>query len=175
MSPIAKAAFKIHIDAPIQTVWEALTREGEVLPFFYNSVFHTPALRAGSALRMRSTDGRFTGVVGDILVVDPPRRFSHTFKFTQFNDAPCRVSYELSEAGGGTDLVMFLDDMPSGTKTEKYMMSGGTFITGTLKSVIETGRPSFGSRCFLAMIGCFSIFTPKACRSENWPFGKNIN
>ena len=37
MSSIAKAAFKIHIDAPIQRVWEALTREGEVLPFFYTT------------------------------------------------------------------------------------------------------------------------------------------
>lgn len=175
MNQLKKSVFKLHINAPIERVWAALTREGEVLPFFYNSVLHTPSLRPGSPLRMRSKDGKFTAVVGDILVVEPPHRFSHTFKFTNLNDPPCRVTYELTELEGGTDLVMLLDDVPGGTQTEKYMISGAQFITRTLKGLVETGRAPFKSRLFLGMIGLFAFATPKICRSENWPFNKRIS
>jgi uncharacterized protein YndB with AHSA1/START domain len=69
MSELKSAVFKIHIEAPVERVWEAITKEKEVLPHFYNSVMHTPELAAGSPLRMRSPDEKFTAVVGDILEV----------------------------------------------------------------------------------------------------------
>jgi uncharacterized protein YndB with AHSA1/START domain len=136
---------------------------------------HVPSLAAGSPLRMRSPDEKYTAVVGDILEVDAPRRFSHTMMFTQLTDAPSKVTYELTEKDGGTELLMLLDDVPAGSKSEGYMMSGGTFITQTLKSVIETGRPSFKTRLFLGMIGALSFMSPKICRTENWPFDKKIS
>ena len=174
MTPLKKSVFKIHIHAPIERVWEALTKEGEVLPFFYNSVMHTPSLQPGSALRMRSKDGKYTAVVGDILVVEPPIRFAHTFKFTNLDDPPCKVIYELAEKDGGTELVMILEDVPAGTKSEKYMIGGADFITKTLKGLIEDGRPPLKSRLFLRMIGLFAFATPARCRSENWPFEQKI-
>lgn len=175
MSDLKSAVFKVHIEAPIERVWEALTREDAKLPFFYNSVMHTPSLAAGSALRMRSEDEKFTAVVGDILEVEKPHRFVHTMKFTQYDDPPSKVTFELAEKDGGTELVMLLDQVPGGTKSESYMMSGGPFITQTLKACIETGRPAFKQRLFLGMIGLFAFMTPKACRTENWPFDRKIS
>jgi hypothetical protein len=60
--------------------------------------------------------------------------------------------------------------LPPGTKTEKYMTSGGTFITANLKSIIETGNPTSGGRFALFRMGLFAPLTPKRCRSENWPY-----
>jgi uncharacterized protein YndB with AHSA1/START domain len=174
MSDLKKAVFKVHIAAPIGRVWAALTREGEVLPFFYNSVMHTPALAPGSALRMRTPDGKYTAVVGDILVVEPPRRFVHTMMFTQLTDPPSKVTYELTEKDGGTELVMLLEDMPAGSKSEGYMMGGGTFITESLKGCVEQGRPPFKHRLFLGMISLFAFMTPKVCRTENWPYTRKL-
>jgi uncharacterized protein YndB with AHSA1/START domain len=175
MSELKSAVFKVHIKAPIDKVWEALTREGTKLPFFYNSVMHTPALAPGSALRMRSEDEKYTAVVGDILVVEKPHRFVHTMKFTQYDDPASKVTFELSEKDGGTELLMLLDDVPAGTKSEGYMMSGGPFITQTLKALVEQGRPTFKQRLFLGMIGLFAFMTPKACRTENWPFDRKVS
>lgn len=175
MTELKTAVFKIHIDAPIERVWEALTREDEILPFFYNSVMHTPSLAPGSALRMRSEDGKFTAVVGDILEVDPPRRFAHTMMFTQLEDAPSKVTYELAPKDGGTELVMLLEDVPAGSKSEGYMMSGGPFITESLKGLIEDGKPPLKHRLFLRMIGLFAFMTPKICRTENWPFDRKLS
>jgi hypothetical protein len=50
------------------------------------------------------------------------------------------------------------------------MTQGGTFITENLKALIETGRPSASGRIALFMMGLFAVFTPKRCRSENWPY-----
>ena len=175
MSETQRAVFQIHINAPVSRVWEAITKEGELLPHFYNSVMHTPALQPGSALRMRSKDGKFTAVVGDILEVDPPRRFAHTFKFTNLNDPVCKMVYELAPAAdGGTDLTMIIEDLPVGTKTAKYMTGGLKFISTTLKGLLETGRPPFSSRLFLGLIGLFAFTTPAVCRTENWPFERKI-
>ena len=175
MSEIKQAVFRIQIAAPIERVWAALTREGEVLPFFYNSVMHTPSLAPGSPVRLRTADGKFTAVVGDILVVEPPHRFAHTMMFTQLNDPPSQVTYELVEKDGGTELTLILENVPAGSKSEGYMMSGGTFITETLKGCVETGRPPFKHRLFLAMIGLFGFMTPKVCKSENWPFERRLS
>ncbi len=174
MSELKTAVFKIHIAAPIERVWEAITKEGEVLPFFYNSVMHTPALQPGSPIRMRSPNNKYTGVVGDILVVEPPHRFAHTMMFTQLNDPPSKVTYELTAHGAGTDLVLLIEDVPAGTKSEGYMMAGGPFITETLKGCVEQGKPPFKHRLFLGMIGLFAFMTPKVCRTENWPMERKI-
>jgi hypothetical protein len=47
------------------------------------------------------------------------------------------------------------------------MVGGAKIITGTLKAVLETGKPSFLIRTLYAVMPMFPV--PKACRSENWP------
>jgi uncharacterized protein YndB with AHSA1/START domain len=118
---------------------------------------------------MRSKDGKYTSVVGEVLEFEPPYRYSHTFKFTNLDDPPCVVRYILKEIDGGTEFTLINENVPAGTKTEKYMTQGGTFITENLKAIVETGKPTTGGRFALFMMGLFAPFTPKKCRSENWP------
>lgn len=163
---------KVFIRATIQQVWDALTSEGKVLPHFFGSVMHTTGLKLGAQLRMRTPNGKYTGVVGEILEFNPPYRFSHTFRFTNFNDPPCVVTYELREVDGGVEFTLISDAVPCGTKTEGQMAQGGGFITNVLKSVVETGKPSLGYRLLLILIGLFP--GPKASRSENWPLDRKV-
>lgn len=165
---------RVVIRASIEDVWAALTRQGEPLPFFFGSVMHTTGLKPGAQLRMRTPDGKYTGVVGEILEVDPPHRFSHTFRFTHVDEPPCVVTYELKEIEGGVEFTLISDQVPPGTKTEKSMAQGAVFITQVLKSLVETGRPSLGKRLLLGVIRWTQIFTPARCRSENWPLEKRV-
>lgn len=165
-----KSYFRVVIRAPIHKVWAELTRTDAVLPFFFNAVCKTPGLQVKAPVRMRSKDGKYTSVVGEVLEFEPPYRYSHTFKFTNFDDPECVVRYVLKEVDGGTEFTLINEGMPAGTKTEKYMMQGGTFITENLKALVESGRPTAGGRFALFMIGLFAPFTPKRCRSENWPY-----
>ncbi|MBT8079124.1 MAG: SRPBCC domain-containing protein [Gammaproteobacteria bacterium] len=165
-----KSYFRILIRAPIDRVWAELTRTDTVLPFFFNGVCKTPGLAVDAPIRMQSKDGKYTSVVGDVLEFEPPYRYAHSFRFTNFDDPPAIVRYELKEVEGGTEFTLINENVPAGTKTEKYMTSGGTFITQNLKSIVETGKPTAGGRVALFMMGLFAPFTPKRCRSENWPF-----
>lgn len=164
-----KNIFKVHIRAPIQKVWEELTNTTRVRPFFFNSRCDTPGLAPGAALRMRSGNGKYTAVVGEVLEFDPPHRYSHTFKFTSLDDPPCKVTYVLREVDDGVEFTLINEEVPAGTKTEKYMTQGAQFIVDNLKAILETGKPTFGGRFALFMMKLMGPLTPKASLSSNWP------
>ena len=162
--------FEVVIAAPIDDVWAEITKTDEPIPAFFNSQMHVAALRAGARLAMRTPDGKYTGVVGEVVECTPPTRFAHTFRFTNFDDPECTVVYDLeSLPAGDTKFTLTIRELPEGTKTAKQMVQGGTMIVNTLKSVMETGRPSFGTRILFTLFKVLAPMTPKRCRSENWP------
>lgn len=168
-----KNVYKVMIDAPIDLVWSELVKTDEVLPFFFGSVCKTTGeLTVGAPMAMETPNTKYRAVVGKVLEFSPPHRYSHTFKFTNFDDLPCTVTYELKQVGDQVEFSLITTNVPEGTKTEKQMAQGGKFIVNTFKSVVETGKPSFGTRMLLGMMGLFAPFTPKVCRSENWTFEK---
>lgn len=166
---------QVTINAPIQEVWDTLTTEGEVLPFFFGTVMHTTSLGPGAPIRMRTPNGKYTGVVGEILEFDPPNKYSMTFKFTNYDDAVCKVTHELREVNGGTEYTLTSSEIPAGTKTEKQMAQGGDIITSCLKSCCETGKPT-GMAKFIMLMSKLTpgFMQPKQCRTENWPMEMNI-
>ncbi|MEM6573757.1 MAG: SRPBCC domain-containing protein [Pseudomonadota bacterium] len=168
-----KAIYRVVINAPIETVWSELVKTDQVLPFFFGAVCKTPEqLEVGAPVAMQTTNGKYRSVVGKVLDFSPPHRYAHTFKFTNHDDAPCTVTYELKEVAEGVEFSLITTNVPVGTKTEKGMAQGGPFIVNTFKSVVENGRPTFGGRLMLGIIGLVQPLTPKVCRSENWSFKK---
>ncbi|MEK6702816.1 MAG: SRPBCC domain-containing protein [Planctomycetota bacterium] len=173
LTATTRRVFKIDINAPIEAVWKEITRtDAPILCFFNNRMsLSRGGLVPGSKIAMRSPDGKWTGVVGTIFVCEPPHRFGHTFRFTNLDDPECKVIYELKPGkSGGTEFTLIVEDLAVGTKTAKQMTDGGTMIINTLKSVMETGKATFGMRCLFGMIKVLGpVMTPKVCRSENWP------
>ncbi len=168
--------FRVVIRAPIHIVWAELTRENTVLPFFFNSTCKTPdGLGTGAPVRMLSKDGKHVAVVGDVVEFEPPYRYAHTFKLTRLDDPACLVRYELRQVDDGTEFTLVSERVPAGTKTEKYMQSGGEFITKNFKACVETGKPTPGGRFALFMMGLTAFMTPASCRIENWPYDRRID
>ena len=120
-----QAKFRVRIMGSIEDVWQEITRTDAPIAAFFNSRMDVGRLAAGSRLAMRTPDGKYTGVVGEILEYDPPRRFSHTFKFTNYEDPPCTVIYDLEESEGAVQFTLTVAEMPHGTKTAKQMVQGG--------------------------------------------------
>jgi len=164
-----QAKFQLQIQGSIEDVWKEITRTDAPIAAFFNTQMHVNRLEAGSKLAMRSPDGKYTGVVGEILEYDPPKRFAHTFQFTQYGDPPCTVIYDLEEVDGAVRFTLTVADMPLGTKTAKQMQQGGKMIVNTLKAVIETGKPAFGTRVLFGIFKLMAPMTPKKCLSEHWP------
>jgi len=164
-----RAVFKVFIRGTMDDVWREITKLDEVQGCMFNMRLHTPGLKKGAPVQWRTKNGKLVGVVGEVLEFDPPRRFSHTFRFTRYDDVPCKVTYDLKEVVGGVEFMLTVDNMPSGTKTEKDMTQGGHQIVNTLKAIVETGRPSFGTRLLYLLIKVLEPLSPKRTRSEHWP------
>ncbi|HUP21885.1 MAG TPA: SRPBCC domain-containing protein [Thermoanaerobaculia bacterium] len=174
MSETERAVFKVLIHGTLEQVWEELTRTEGVQRAMFNSRMHVDRLAPGGQIRMRTPSGKFTAVAGRIVEVTKPRRFSHTFRFTSYDDPPCKVTYELEEVEGGVELRLVIDDLPKGTKTAKSMLQGGPFITKTLKAIVERGAPALGTRLLLGLMGLAEPFTPKRARSSEWPLEREV-
>ena len=173
---VDKNYYRVTSRAPIHKVWAELTRENTVLPFFFNSTCKTPdGLKVGAPVRMVSKNGKHAAVVGDVIEFDPPYRYAHTFQFTSLDDPPCIIRYELKEVDEGTEFTLISERVPEGSKSEKYMESGGHFITTNFRAFVETGKATSGGRFALLMMGLTAFMTPKSCRIENWPFDRKVN
>ncbi|MEM9233733.1 MAG: SRPBCC domain-containing protein, partial [Pseudomonadota bacterium] len=149
-----KAVYKILIEAPIDHVWSELIKTDEVLPFFFGAICRLPdGHKVGAPMAMETPNGKYRSVVGKVLEFDPPHRYAHTLKFTHLEEEPCTIIYDLKEVEGGVEFTLTTKNVPISGKTGKSLVQGGPFITKTLKSLAETGRPHFGARMMLAMIG----------------------
>lgn len=158
---------KVFIEAPIEDVWRELTRRDAPHKAFFNMRMESD-LNVGSPLRMRTLNGRYTGVVGDVLEFDPPHRLAHTFRFTNYDDPPCRVTYELKPVQGGVEFTLITDDLEEGTNTAKQMKSGGRMICDSLKALVEKGDVPFGTRMMFVLFKLMEPFSPAKTRSEHW-------
>lgn len=168
-----KAVYRVLIEAPIEKVWDTLVKTDDVLPFFFGAICKTDGpMGEGVAMAMQTKDGSYRTVVGKVLAFDPPRLYSHSFKFTAYDDAPCVVTYELKEVAGGVEFSLTTTNVPADSKTEKGMAQGGKYIVNTLKTIVEKGKPSFGGQIMLGLMGLMQPLTPKASKSENWSFEK---
>jgi uncharacterized protein YndB with AHSA1/START domain len=162
--------FRIVIAADIERVWHELTKTDAAQGAIFNAWLHTrDGLAAGSPMQMRTGSGKRTLVVGEIVECDRPRRFAHTHRFTQYDDAPCEVRYELKPVDGGVEVTLRVSGVTAGSKTAKDMASGGAMIVNTLKTICETGQPSLGTRLMHLMFKHLEFVLPARTKSEHWP------
>jgi uncharacterized protein YndB with AHSA1/START domain len=164
-----EAVFRIFIDADIQRVWRELTKTGEAQGALFNAWLHTTGLSPGSRMQMRTGSGRHVLVDGEIVAFEPPTRFVHTHRFTQYDDPVCQVAYELKPVGAGVEVTLRVSGLPAGTRTAKSMQSGGTMILRSLKAIAETGRPPLQTRLMYRMFDLMEWVLPKRTRSAHWP------
>jgi uncharacterized protein YndB with AHSA1/START domain len=160
---------RITIRGSVDAVWRELTKNDEPQAAVFNAWLHAQSLAPGAALQMRTPDGRNVLVVGRIVEFDPPRRFAHTFRFTQYEDPECTVIYELKPVTGGVEVSLVVENIPVGTRTAKEMEGGSRTILNSLKSVVETGRPSLGTRVMYWLFSHLGFMLPKRTRAEHWP------
>jgi len=169
---MADAVFRITIAADIQRVWRELTKTDEAQGAVFNAWLHTTGLKPGAAMQMRTGSGQHVIVVGEVVEWDPPRRFVHSHRFTQYDDPVCRVAYDLKPVQGGVEVTLSVIGLPAGSATAKSMASGGTMILKSLKSICETGRPPRATRLMYWLFDRMEFVLPKRTRAEHWPLVK---
>lgn len=98
-----RLVFQAVIQGSLEDVWHEITRTDAPIPAFFNNQMHVSELKPGARLAMRTSNAKYTGVVGKILECEKPHRFAHTFRFTNFDDPECVVAYDLKEVGEGVE------------------------------------------------------------------------
>lgn len=169
MADAAKLVSKVLIRGKIEDVWREITKTDTPQLAFFGAQMRYRALSAGSPVQMRTPDAKYASVVGEILEVQPPHRFSHTMRFTAYDEPYAKVTYLLAEVPGGVEFTLISENLTPGTKTEKDMRRGGDFIVKTLKEVVEQGKPALGTRVIYVLFALLAFTTPEKCKSEHWP------
>lgn len=161
------AVVSIHIGVPPERVWEEITRTGRVQRALYNTVLECE-LTPGSRLRFYSPDRKRVFIVGEVVEVDPPRRFSHTYRFTTWKGGgPTLVTWELEEESGGTRVtVTHTGWTPEHGKAPEKSAAGWKEILGLLKQELETGDIPVRTKIMYRMMGWLSFMLPKTTRTE---------
>lgn len=155
----------IHIAVPVQRVWDEITKTGRVQRALYNTVLESQ-LVPGSRLRYYSPDKKRVFIVGEVVAVEAPRKFSHTYMFTTRLEPPTLVTWELAEERGGCRVTITHSGWTAAHKTPEKVAAGWKEILGLLKHELETGKLPFKTRLLFTVMGWFLFAMPKTTRKE---------
>jgi len=134
--------YETYIRCTPEALWQALTDPSFTSRYYYGaSVQSTWA--AGAPYQY--ANGDFAMITGEVLEADPPRRLVTTFKAhwdpALADDAPSRLSYEITPLGEACKLTMVHDQFATETATFHAVGGGWPMIAAGLKTLLETGQP----------------------------------
>lgn len=156
----------IHIGVPVQRVWDEITRTGRVQRALYNTVLEG-SLEPGSRLRYYSPDRKRVFIVGEVVAVEPPVRFSHTYRFTTWkSDEPTLVTWELAEEGDGCRVTVTHSEWGTAHEAHEKTVAGWREILGLLKHELETGTLPLKTRIMYRVMGWFMFMMPRTTTRE---------
>jgi uncharacterized protein YndB with AHSA1/START domain len=164
-NPLKDHVITIDIRVPRQRVWDEITKTGRIQLAMNNTVLESD-LRPGAKLRYYSPDRKRVFVVGEVVEFSPPKRFSHTFRFTMRDEEPSLVTWELEETAGGCRVTLIHSGWTSQTKTHKGVAGGWREILQVLKQELETGDIPFKVKVTHRMMSALMFLLPKSTRVE---------
>ena len=154
----------VDIMVPRQKVWDEITKLGRVQRACMNCLLET-VFTPGAKLRYYSPDKKRVFIVGKVVEVVPPRRFSHTYMFTQRPETPSLVTWDLQEIPGGCRVTLTHGGWTDQVKSHKSVVAGWRMILDGLKTEMETGDLPFKTRLLFGVMGAFMFMLPKATRT----------
>jgi uncharacterized protein YndB with AHSA1/START domain len=162
-APELRCAFDVR--APAAEVWLAFTRTETPQIHYFDAVLQAE-LRPGGRWRFVTDDRARLLAGGEILELEPPRRFAQSFAAADLSDPPSRIRVELEPVTGGTRVLLVHDGFAGRTATYRRFRRAHPLALSALKSVLETGRLPVRARLYTA------IFKPgmklATVRAEPW-------
>lgn len=165
-STLPEHVVSIHIAVPVRQVWDEITKTGGIQRALYNTVLDTE-LKPGATLRYYSPDRKRVFIVGEVVAVDAPRSFSHTYLFTMWKSGgPTLVTWELEEENGGCRVTVTHAGWTAEHEAPEKVAAGWREILGLLKQDLETGTIPFKTRLMYTVMGWFMFAMPKQTTTE---------
>ena len=146
-------------------VWAAFTGTGEPRPYYFDAVLQAD-LAPGGRWRFVTDDLERLLAGGEILAVEPPRRFVHTFAAADLDDPPSRIAVVLQPTPGGIRVELVHDRFAAETATFRRFRRAHPLALSALKAYLETGRLPLRARIYTAIFEPgMKLFT---VRAEAW-------
>lgn len=126
-----------------EAVWDAITN-GERTRLYFHGLAVRSDFRPGSPIRYfpdDSADAPEPVLAGKVLAAEVPRRLVHTFQFSDKQDPPSCVQYDIEAVGNVTRLTVVHDGFEGETETYNTTLTGWPPIFSGLKTLLETGEP----------------------------------
>ncbi len=150
------------VAAPAEAVWEAFTRTGEPRAFYFDAVLEAE-MRPGGRWRFVTDDRERLLAGGEIVELEPPRRFQQTFEAADLDDPPSRVTVEIEPFAGGCRVTLVHDRFPRMTTTYRRFRRAHPLALGALKSLLENGELPLRARLYTAIFKPgMKLFTVRA-------------
>jgi uncharacterized protein YndB with AHSA1/START domain len=138
-----KFVYVTYIATTPEQLWRALTDGAFTRQYWFGTTIESDWAR-GSRVVFRS-DGDVHDS-GEVLEYEPYRRLAYTWH-VEFHEVfrrekPSRVTFELEAMGAEVKLTVIHDDFEPGSKVREAVSNGWPLVLSSLKSLLETGRPS---------------------------------
>ena len=137
-----------------------MTTPGALQPFYLNSRFDVE-LRPGGALTYSSADGKHTFIHGAVIQLEPEAVLVHSFRFSDLSEPEQRVTFELSDSGGGTRVTVRHEGLERAPKHAFRVVRGWPHILANLKRWLEVGGLSTPTRVQYALMAALFSVMPK--------------
>jgi uncharacterized protein YndB with AHSA1/START domain len=161
--PALRCAFDVA--APPAAVWQAFTTTEVSRPYYFDAVLQAD-LRAGGRWRFVTNDRERLLAFGEVLAVEPPHLFRHSFQAADLEDAPSLVTVEIEEAPGGSRLTLTHDGFGTKTATYRRFRRAHPLALSALASFVEDGELPLRTRLYTLLFEPgMKIFT---VRAEPW-------
>jgi uncharacterized protein YndB with AHSA1/START domain len=113
-------------------------------------------------LRYYSPNKKRVFIVGEVVEVSPPTKFSHTYRFLPNMAESSLVTWDLKEIPSGCKVTITHSGWAAAdTKHHKDAVRGWTEILGLLKQQVETGDIPGKYKIMYATMGAFMFMLPK--------------
>ena len=156
----------IDIKAPVDRVWEEITKTGEIQRPLYNTILESD-LKPGSPVKYLSPDGKRIFVIGRVIDVKPPTMLQHTYMFTIRDEPPTLVTWNLEPIGDGCRVTVTHTGWTEEHKAPEKSAGGWREILGLLKAELETGEIPFKTRVTYSMMNKMMWMMPKTTMAPN--------
>ena len=157
----------IRINVPRQKVWDEITKRGPVQRPLYNTILEAD-LKPGGRLRYYSPDRKRVFIVGEVVEIDPPRKFAHTYMFTTRVEPMTLVTWELIEEEGGTRVTITHSGYTTAHKAPEKVAAGWREILGLLKQELETGDIPGKTKVLYKVMNWLLFMMPASTKASRW-------
>ncbi|MDY7092156.1 MAG: SRPBCC domain-containing protein [Acidobacteriota bacterium] len=156
---------EFEVAASPETVWQALTRTDVPNPHYFDAVLQAE-MRPGGRWRFITDDHERLLAEGEILRLEPPRRFQQTFRAADLDDAPSRITVEIEATARGSRVTLTHDQFVGETMTYRRFRRAHPLALSALASLLEDGRLPIRARIytFIFKPGMKSV----SARAEPW-------